>query len=333
MIHSLRDKTLFITGASRGIGLAIAEAAAREGANVAIAAKTVDPHKHLPGTIFSAAEAVEKAGGKTLAIQMDVRDEGQVTEAVRRIVETFGGLDICVNKASAIDQATTLETELKGFDLLHDVIARGTFMVSKTCLPHLLEALNPHILMLTSPPVMDRKKLARSLHNTIAKYTAAMCVIGMAEGFRDRGVAVNALQPRTWIGTSAIRFRRGEEAMRHCRTPEIMAKPPARSSAGPRATIPASSRSTTLSSTRRASAISRNIASIRASRCTFPGPCSTRRSRPMSGVSSRRRVRWARMRAASSSRRARHERHRPLSRRARCLDRLAQPAGAAQCAR
>jgi len=220
---NLRNKTLFITGASRGIGLAIAVRAARDGANVAIAAKTAEPHRHLPGTIYTAAKAIEEAGGRALPIVTDVRDEAAVAEAVDKTVRTFGGIDVCVNNASAIDQSNTLQTDMKRFDLLHAVIARGTFLVSKTCIPHLLQAENPHVLMLSPPPVIDKAKLAASLHNSLAKLYASLCVVGMAEEFREAGVAVNALRPRTWIATSAIRFRRGEEAMRHCRTPEIMA--------------------------------------------------------------------------------------------------------------
>ncbi|MBV9509628.1 MAG: NAD(P)-dependent oxidoreductase [Caulobacteraceae bacterium] len=220
---TLRDKTLFITGASRGIGLAIAVRAAREGANVAIAAKTGEPHRHLPGTIYTAAKAVEEAGGRALPLLTDVRDEAAVAEAVARTVETFGGIDVCVNNASAIDQSNTLQTEMKRFDLVHDVVARGSFLVSKLCIPHLMKAENPHVLMLSPPPVIDKAKLAGSLHNTLAKFYASLCVVGMAEEFREAGIAFNALRPRTWIATSAIRFRRGEAAMGHCRKPEIMA--------------------------------------------------------------------------------------------------------------
>ena len=165
---SLKGKTLFITGASRGIGLAIAVCAAKEGANVTIAAKTAEPHRHLPGTIYSAAEEVEAAGGKALPLQVDIRDEAQVEEAVRRTVETFGGLDVCVNNASAMNQATTLETTMKRFDLVHEVVARGSFMVTKACLPHLLKAENPHVLMFCPPPTFDPRRLSRSLHNAVS---------------------------------------------------------------------------------------------------------------------------------------------------------------------
>ena len=219
---SLKGKTLFITGASRGIGLAIAVCAAKEGANVAIAAKTAEPHRHLPGTIYSAAEEVEAAGGKALPLQVDIRDEAQVEEAVRRTVETFGGLDVCVNNASAMNQATTLETTMKRFDLVHEVVARGSFMVTKACLPHLLKAENPHVLMFCPPPTFDPRRLSRSLHNAVSKYCASLYTVGMAEEFREQGVAVNALRPRTWIGTSAIKFRRGDAGVAHCRAPEIM---------------------------------------------------------------------------------------------------------------
>jgi citronellol/citronellal dehydrogenase len=220
---SLHNKTLFITGASRGIGLAIAVRAARDGANVAIAAKTGEPHRHLPGTIYTAAKAVEEAGGRALPILTDVRDESAVAEAIEETVKTFGGIDVCVNNASAIDQSNTLQTAMKRFDLVHDVVARAAFMVSKLCVPHLSQAENPHVLMLSPPPVINSQRLSLNLHNTLAKMYASLCVVGMSEEFREVGIAFNALRPRTWIATSAIRFRRGEEAMRHCRKPDIMA--------------------------------------------------------------------------------------------------------------
>jgi citronellol/citronellal dehydrogenase len=222
MAGALQGRTVFITGASRGIGLAMALAAAREGANVAIVAKTAEPHRYLPGTVHTAAEAVERAGGRALALSVDVRDEAAVGEAVARTVERFGGIDICVNNASAIDQAGVLETEMKRFDLVHDIIVRGAFLVSKCCLPHLMKAANPHILMLAPYPALDPGRLGRSLHQSMAKYSASMMVIGMAEEFRAAGVAVNGLWPRAWIATAAIEFRRGQEALRHCRSPEIM---------------------------------------------------------------------------------------------------------------
>jgi citronellol/citronellal dehydrogenase len=220
---SLAGKTLFITGASRGIGLAIGLRAARDGANVVVAAKTAEPHRHLIGTIYSAADQIELAGGRALALVVDVRDEVSVLAAVEKAVETFGGIDICVNNASAISLTPTLETRMKTFDLMHQVNARGTFLVSKACLPHLMRAQNPHILMMAPPPEMTGKRLGPHLAYTIAKYGMSMCVIGLAEEFRGHGIAVNALQPRAWVATAAIEFRLGSEQMAHCRKPEIMA--------------------------------------------------------------------------------------------------------------
>lgn len=223
-MDSLKGRTLFVTGASRGIGLAIARRAARDGANIAIAAKTTEPHPRLPGTIFTAADEIEKAGGRALPLAVDIRSEEQLADAVARTVETFGGLDICVNNASAIQLTGTLETEMKRFDLIHQVNVRGTFLVSKLCLPHLLEADNPHILNLSPPLDLDAKWFAPHLAYTMAKYGMSLCVLGMAEEFRDRGVAVNALWPRTTIATAAIRnIVGGEEMMRTSRTPEIVA--------------------------------------------------------------------------------------------------------------
>jgi citronellol/citronellal dehydrogenase len=179
-------------------------------------------HTYLPGTVYAAAEAVESAGGKALPLVVDIRDDTAVEEAVAKTVERFGGIDICVNNASAIDQAGVLETNMKRFDLVHDIIVRGSFFVSKCCLPHLLKSPNPHLLMLAPYPKLDPWRLGRSLHQSMAKYSIAMQVIGMAEEFRDRGVAVNGLWPRAWIATAAIEFRRGAEALRHCRKPEVM---------------------------------------------------------------------------------------------------------------
>ncbi|HTI66396.1 MAG TPA: NAD(P)-dependent oxidoreductase [Caulobacteraceae bacterium] len=220
---SLAGKTLFVTGASRGIGLAIALRAARDGANVAIAAKTDQPHPRLPGTIHTAAEAVEAAGGRALALVVDVRDEASVEAAVARTVETFGGLDICVNNASAISLTGTLATEMKRWDLMHQVNARGTFLVSKACLPHLLKAPNPHVLMLSPPLDMSARWFAPHVAYTMAKFGMSLCVLGMAEEFRGK-VAFNALWPRTAIATSAVEFALGgAEALRMCRKPEILA--------------------------------------------------------------------------------------------------------------
>ncbi|GGH62824.1 SDR family oxidoreductase [Frigidibacter albus] len=222
MAKSLSGRTMFITGATRGIGRAIALAAAREGANVALLGKTDTPHRYLPGTVQEAAEAIEAAGGRALPVIADVRDDAAVAEAVARTVETFGGIDICVNNASAIDQAGVLDTDMKRFDLVHDIIVRGAFLVSKCCLPHLLRAPAPHLMMLAPRPNLDPARLGRSLHQSMAKYGIAMQVIGMAEEFRDQGVAVTGLWPRAGIATAAIEFRRGDEALRHCRKPEIM---------------------------------------------------------------------------------------------------------------
>jgi citronellol/citronellal dehydrogenase len=221
---SLQGKTLFVTGASRGIGLAIALRAARDGANVAIAAKTAETHKHLPGTIYSAAEEIEKAGGKALPLVVDVRDEANVYEAVEKTVERFGGIDICVNNASAIQLTGTLATEMKRYDLMNQVNARGTFLVSKACIPHLKRAANPHVLMLSPPLDMSPRWFQGHVAYTMAKFGMSMCVLGMAEEFREDGIAFNALWPRTGIATAAIQFAlAGEEGMRRCRTPEIMA--------------------------------------------------------------------------------------------------------------
>jgi len=221
---NLRGKTLFITGASRGIGLAIGLRAARDGANIVIAAKTAEPHKKLPGTIYSAAEEVEKAGGNALPIVVDVREPDSVKVAVDAAVDKFGGIDICVNNASAIQLTGTLATDYRRYDLMHQVNTRGTFVTTRTCLPHLLKAENPHVLMLSPPLDMSPRWFGGHVAYTMAKYGMSMCVLGMAEEFRDQGVAFNALWPRTGIATAAIEFAlAGEEGMRHCRTPDIIA--------------------------------------------------------------------------------------------------------------
>ena len=221
---SLNGKTLFITGASRGIGLAIALRAARDGANIAIAAKTAEPHKHLPGTIYTAAEEIEKAGGKALPLIVDVRDEASVYEAVEQTAAAFGGIDVCVNNASAIQLTGTLATDMKRYDLMNQVNARGTYLTSKACIPHLKKAANPHVLMLSPPLDMSPKWFQGHVAYTMAKFGMSMCVLGMAEEFREDGIAFNALWPRTGIATAAIQFAlAGEEGMKACRTPEIMA--------------------------------------------------------------------------------------------------------------
>jgi citronellol/citronellal dehydrogenase len=221
---SLKNKTLFITGASRGIGLAIALRAARDGANIVIAAKTAEAHPKLPGTIYSAAAEIEAAGGKALPLIVDVREEASVYEAVEKAVATFGGIDICVNNASAISITGTLSTEMKRYDLMHQVNGRGTFLTSKACIPHLKKAENPHVLMLSPPLDMKPRWFAPHVAYSMAKYNMSLCVLGMAEEFRADGIAFNALWPRTGIATAAIQFAlTGEEGLRHCRTPEIMA--------------------------------------------------------------------------------------------------------------
>lgn len=220
---SLKGRTLFITGASRGIGLEIALRAAREGANIAIAAKTAQPHPKLEGTIHTAAEAVEAAGGKALAVQTDIRDEAQIQAAVDATLARFGGIDICINNASAIALTDTLATEMKRYDLMQSVNGRGTFLVSKLCLPHLLRSPNPHILTLSPPINLDPRWFAPHLAYTMAKYAMSLVTLGLAEEFRGR-VAVNALWPRTTIATAAIRnIVGGEEMMQRSRKPEIMA--------------------------------------------------------------------------------------------------------------
>jgi citronellol/citronellal dehydrogenase len=221
---SLQGKTLFVTGASRGIGLAIALRAARDGANIAIAAKTAEPHPKLPGTIYSAAEEIEKAGGHALPLIVDVRDEANVADAVAQTVAKFGGVDICVNNASAITLTGTLQTDMKRYDLMHSVNTRGTFVTSKACLPHLLKAPNPHVLNLSPPLDMSPKWFAGHTAYTMAKYGMSMCVLGMAAEFAGQGVAFNALWPRTAIATAAVKYALGgDESMRASRTPEIMA--------------------------------------------------------------------------------------------------------------
>ena len=219
---SLDGKTLFITGASRGIGEAIALRAARDGANIVVAAKTVAPHPKLPGTIHSVAQAIEKAGGHALALQLDIRDEDAVQAAVAAAVSHFGGIDILVNNASAIGLTGTLETPAKKFDLMLDVNVRGTFLCSQACLTHLKRAANPHILTLSPPLNLDPKWFGPHVAYTIAKYGMSMCVLGMAEEFRADGVAVNALWPRTLIATSAINAI-DPRLMGLGRTPQIMA--------------------------------------------------------------------------------------------------------------
>lgn len=224
MSGSLNGKTLFITGASRGIGLAIALRAARDGANIAIAAKTDTPHPKLEGTIHTAAAAIEAAGGRALPLLVDVRDEDSVASAIARTAETFGGIDIVVNNASAISLTRTPETEMKRFDLMHGINTRGTYMVSKYAIPHLAKAENPHIVMLSPPLDLSEKWFAPHLAYSIAKYGMSLCVLGLAGELRRQGIAVNALWPRTTIATAAVKNLLGGEAlMQASRTPEILA--------------------------------------------------------------------------------------------------------------
>ena len=219
---NLKGKTLFITGASRGIGLAIALRAARDGANVVIAAKSGVANPKLPGTIHTAAAAVEEAGGRALALKVDIRDETQVVDAAAQAAEHFGGIDILVNNASAIWLAGVEGTPMKRFDLMSQVNTRGTFVTTQACLPYLKRAANPHVLMLSPPPTLDPKWFAPHTAYTIAKMGMSLCVLGMAEEFRPLGIAVNALWPRTVIATAAIAMIDGVRP-ENCRTPAIVA--------------------------------------------------------------------------------------------------------------
>lgn len=221
---SLKGKVLFITGASRGIGLAIAKRAAQDGAKVAIAAKTAEPHPKLEGTIFTAAEEIREAGGEALPLIVDIRDEEAVAEGIRATAETFGGIDIVVNNASAIQLTDSQKTDMKRFDLMHQVNARGTFMVSKYAIPHLANAENPHILMLSPPLDMQEKWFAQSTAYTMAKFGMSMVVLGLSGELRQKGIAVNALWPRTTIATAAVNNLLGGEAlMKASRKPDILA--------------------------------------------------------------------------------------------------------------
>jgi citronellol/citronellal dehydrogenase len=221
---SLAGKTLFVTGASRGIGLAIALRAARDGANIAIAAKTDAPHPKLPGTIHTAAAEIAAAGGRALPLMVDVRDEEAVKAAIDRTAAHFGGLDIVVNNASAITLTPTASTDMRRFDLMHQVNARGTFMVSKYAIPHLERAANPHILMLSPPLDMKAKWFAPHTAYSMAKFGMSLVVLGLAGELKPKGIAVNALWPRTTIATAAIRnLLGGDEVVRRSRTPDIVA--------------------------------------------------------------------------------------------------------------
>ena len=221
---SLKNKTLFVSGASRGIGLAIAKRAAKDGANIILAAKTAEPHPKLPGTIYTAAEEIIEQGGQALPVICDIRDEENVRNAVNEGIDKFGGIDICVNNASAIQLTGTLQTDMKRYDLMNQINSRGTFLVSKVCLPHLLKSDNPHILNLSPPLDMDPKWFGPHVAYTMAKFGMSLCVLGMAEEFKEEGVAVNALWPRTAVATAAIKNALGgESVMNISRSPEIMA--------------------------------------------------------------------------------------------------------------
>lgn len=222
-MENLKNKTLFITGASRGIGKAIALRAAQDGANIVIAAKTVVPHPKLPGTIYTAADEIEAAGGTALPCEVDIRDEKQVQAAVDQAVAKFGGIDILVNNASAIYLAGTVETPMKRFDLMHQVNVRGTYLCSQICIPYLKTSSNPHILNLSPPLNMDKRWFAPHVAYTMAKYGMSMCVLGMAEELKPAGIAVNALWPRTTIATAAVKnLLGGEEIVNKSRKPAIM---------------------------------------------------------------------------------------------------------------
>jgi citronellol/citronellal dehydrogenase len=250
---SLKGKTLFISGASRGIGLAIALRAARDGANIAIAAKTAEPHPKLKGTVYTAADEVRAAGGGALPILCDIRDEAQVIAAIDKTIGEFGGIDICVNNASAISLTNSQMTDMKRFDLMVGINTRGTFMVSKYCIPHLRKAANPHILMLSPPLDMKAKWFEHSTAYTIAKFGMSMCVLGLSAELKSSGIAVNALWPRTTIATRAA-------------SPKSWAMRPTRFSPDHRGNSLDSFASTTRFSTQAACAISSPIASIRACR-------------------------------------------------------------------
>ncbi|MEJ2229264.1 MAG: NAD(P)-dependent oxidoreductase [Alphaproteobacteria bacterium] len=223
-MKNLSRKTVLITGGSRGIGLAIALRAARDGANIALAAKTAEPHPTLPGTIYTAASEIEQAGGKALPLICDVRHENEAVEAVEKTVAEFGGIDILINNASAISLTRTPDTSMKRFDLMHQVNTRGTYLMSKLCIPHLEKSENPHILMMSPPLDLTPKWFAPHLAYSIAKYGMSLCVLGLAEELKSQGIAVNALWPRTPIATAALNnIPQGEKLARMSRTPEILA--------------------------------------------------------------------------------------------------------------
>src|SRR3954462_9057510 len=222
--QSLAGKTLFISGASRGIGLAIAVRAARDGANVALIAKTAEPHPKLEGTVYTAAEQIEAAGGRALPIVGDIRDDQQVLEAVAATVEKFGGIDICINNASAINLSGTEAMDMKRYDLMQSINTRGTYVVSKACIPHLKRSANPHVLTLSPPISLQPRWLGGHIGYTIAKYGMSLCTLGMAEEFKADGVAFNSLWPKTLVATAAVQnLLGGDAAMAKSRRPEIVA--------------------------------------------------------------------------------------------------------------
>ncbi len=221
---SLKDKTLFISGGSRGIGLEIALRAARDGANIALIAKTAEPNPRLPGTVFTAGEEIEAAGGSALPIVGDIRDETAVADAVGATVERFGGIDVCINNASAINLSGTEALEMKRYDLMQDINTRGTFVVTRACIPHLKRARNPHILTLSPPISLEARWLGPHVAYTIAKYGMSLCALGFAAEFREAGIASNALWPRTLIATAAVQnLLGGDDAMAASRKPELYA--------------------------------------------------------------------------------------------------------------
>ena len=221
---SLKGKTLFITGASRGIGLAIALRAARDGANIAVAAKTAEPHPKLAGTIHTAAAEIERAGGRALPLVVDVRDEASVVAAARQCAEAFGGIDICINNASAINLAPTEQIDMRRYDLIQQINTRGTFVTTRACVPFLKRAPNPHVLTLSPPLDLNPRWFAAHLAYSLSKYGMSLCMLGMAEEYAEAGIACNALWPRTTIATAAVEFALGGPAMmRRSRKPEIVA--------------------------------------------------------------------------------------------------------------
>lgn len=223
-MRTLKETSIIISGASRGIGLCMAKRFAKDGAKITILGKTSEPHPKLPGTIYTAAEEIEAAGGKALALICDIRDETAVTASVEQAAKTFGGIDVCINNASAISLTNTPSTPIKRFDLMHQVNARGTFCLSQACLPYLKQSKNPHLLMNSPPLNMNPRWFEHHVAYTMAKYGMSMCVLGMAEEFRDEGIGVNALWPQTAIATSAVKnLLGGDDMVQAARKPEIMA--------------------------------------------------------------------------------------------------------------